>query len=83
MNREKLRKQLSQLYIGQAPEKLVKEYYKKKHKEIFLIIVAGVTLILLCFIKDLNDSALERDYGISRNEAGEGKENIRLQFKTE
>lgn len=83
MNREKLRKQLSQLYIGQAPEKLVKEYYKKKHKEIFLIIVAGVILILLCFIKDLNDSALERDYGISRNEAGEGKENIRLQFKTE
>lgn len=83
VRKEKLIKELSQIYIGKNPQILVREYYKKKHKEMMVIIAAGIVVIALCILKDLNNSTLEKEYGIIRNKAGEGKESIILQIKAE
>lgn len=83
MEKEKLIKELSQLYIGQNPRMLAKKYYKKKHKEMFIIIVTGIIITVLCIFKDLNNSVLEKENVIIRNKTGEGKENIILQIKAD
>lgn len=81
MNKEKLKKELSQLCIGQSPEKLVKKYYKKKYKEMMIIIIVGLFIVASSIYKDISDSTLGQDNGIYRNNSEEGKETIILQIK--
>ena len=52
-NKEKLKKELGRLYIGQNPEKLVIAYYKKKHKEMMLMLIAGILIVTLSIYKDI------------------------------
>ena len=49
-NKEKLKKELGRLYIGQNSEKLVIAYYKKKHKEMMLMLIAGMLIALGVFL---------------------------------
>ena len=82
-NKEKLKKELGRLYIGQNPEKLVIAYYKKKHKEMMLMLIAGILIVTLSIYKDIKNSTLEENNAISRNDTGEGKETVVLQIKEE
>lgn len=80
MGKESIIKEFSELYIGKNPVKLTKEYYKKKHKEMFLLILAGSAIVVLCAYKDLKSSNLEGNI-LYRNEIQDGKEEISLQIK--
>ena len=80
MNKENLLKEFSELHIGKNPIKLTNEYYKKKHKEMLLLVFAGIGLIVLCAFHELKNGSL-RDNKLYRNEMHEGREEVSLQIK--
>ena len=82
MDKEQLIKEFSKLYVLQNPSKLAEEYVKKKRKEMFLLIIGGLLLVALCFVRDKENSVLENNR-ILRNRTEDGREEIALQMKRE
>lgn len=82
MSREQVERDFSELYIGQNPKKLAKEYEKKKKKEMFLLVLAAIFILGLCVFSDWQNSQLENDNKIVRGEYGSGKQEVSLQMKT-
>lgn len=83
MNREKLMKAFSELYIGENTSRLVKEYYRKKYKDLLMILILGICIVSFCYIKDIKKSHLKEENRIIRNAIQDGQEEILLQTKTE
>ena len=81
MSRKQIKKDLEELYIGQNVEKLVKEHYTKKKREMFILILAGIAIFLVAIIKEYREGNIS-DNIIYRNENGEGKKEVRLEVKT-
>lgn len=81
MNEKQIKKDFSELYIGRNSKELVKEHYRKKYKEMFVIVIAGVGLVLLCFVKDIKNSLLEKGNILLRSETQE--QEIILQIKNQ
>lgn len=81
MNQEQLQKDFSELYIGKNSGQLVKEYYRKKRKEILVIIAVGMGLILLCAINDKKNSQLNEKNIVLRSEIQEKE--VSLQVKNQ
>ena len=81
MKREELLKAFSEIYIGQNCGKLVKEYYRKKRKDIFLLAAAGIGIVIICGFNDWKNSTVEENNKILRNEIVGEKEEILLQVK--
>ena len=82
MSREQIERDFSELYIGQNPKKLAKEYEKKKKKEMLLLLLAAILILGLCVFHDWQNSRLENDNSIIRGEYGSGKQEVSLQMKT-
>lgn len=80
MEWKQLQKDFSELYIGEDSGKLMKEYYRKKYKDMLVIMVIGMGVILLCAIGDIRSSRLEQENIVFRNET---TEDILLQMKGE
>ena len=81
MSREQVEIDFSELYIGQNPKKLAKEYEKKKKKEMLLLLLAAIFILGLCIFHDWQNSRLENDNSIVRGEYGSGKQEVSLQMK--
>lgn len=81
MNREQLQRDFSELNAGRNSGDLLKEYSKKKYKEMFLIIIVGIVMLLVCFIKDMKNSQIDENTPIFRSEIQE--QEISLQVKGE
>ena len=81
VSRKQIKKDLEELYIGQNVEKLVKEHYIKKKREMFILILAGIAIFLVAIIKEYREGNIS-DNIIYRNENGEGKKEVRLEVKT-
>lgn len=79
MNQEQLQKDFSELYVGKNSGQLVKEYYRKKYKEMFLIMATGIAVILICIVNDMKNSQLDDKNIIYRSDMQE--EEISLQIK--
>lgn len=82
MSRKQVRKDFEELYIGQNTEKLIKNYYSKKKKEMFLLFVGGIFFLSVAFFYEVQESKLSKENTVFRNEDGEGKKEIRLEVKT-
>ena len=82
MSREQMERDFSELYVGQNPKELAREYEKKKKKEMFLLFLAAIFIIGLCVFNDWQESRLEEDNKITRGEYGSGKQEVSLQMKT-
>ena len=82
MSREQKERAFSELYVGQNPKKLAKEYEKKKKKEMFLLVLAAIFLIGLSLFNDRQSSRLEIDNRIIRGEYGNGRQEVDLQMRT-
>ena len=80
MDKEQLIKEFSKLYVLQNPSKLAEEYVKKKRKEMFLLIIGGLLLVALCFVRDKENSVLENNR-ILRKRTEDGREEVALQMK--
>ena len=83
MSKEQIEKDFSELYVGQNPKKLAKEYEKKKKKEMFLLLFAAIFIVGLCVYSDWKNSRLEENNRIIRGEYGSGRQEVSLQMKTE
>lgn len=81
MKREELLKDFSEIYIGQNYVKLVKEYYRKKRKDLFLLAAAGIGIVIICGFNDWKNSTVGENNKILRNEIVGEKEEILLQVK--
>ena len=81
MKREELLKDFSEIYIGQNYVKLVKEYYRKKQKDLFLLAAAGIGIVIICGFNDWKNSTVEENNKMLRNEIAGEKEEILLQVK--
>lgn len=81
MDREQIIQDFSEIYIGQNPGKLIREYHHKKKKEMLLLVITAILIVVLCAVSDNRTSTLESNK-IVRNEIEGGKEEISLQMKT-
>lgn len=81
MKKEELLKDFSEIYIGQNYVKLVKEYYRKKRKDLFLLAAAGIGIVIICGFNDWKNSTVGENNKILRNEIKGEKEEILLQVK--
>lgn len=81
MNKEQITKEFSKIYIGKDPGVLAEQYFRKKKKEMSLIITIAVLVVAMCVFSDFQNSKVENNY-ISRKEAGSTKTEISLQIKT-
>lgn len=82
MSRKQIRKDFEELHIGQNTEKLIKNYYVKKKKEMFLFIIGGMFLWAVVLFSEFQESKLSKENTIFRNENGEGKKEVQLEVKT-
>lgn len=76
-------KDFSELYIGKNPGQLVKEYEKKKKKEMLFLLIAALAVIGLCIRNDWQNSRLDESYRLLREGTDGGKKEVSLQMKTE
>lgn len=81
MKQEQLQKNFSELYVGENSGQMVKKYYRKKHKEMLVIMIAGIGLILFSVMYDMKNSQLDAENMIYRSEMQE--EEISLQIKNQ
>lgn len=82
MNKEKIIKDFSEIYIGQNPRELADQYFQKKKKEMILILIVAVFIVAVCGFNDFQNSKVENNV-ISRKEAEGSKTEVSLQIKTE
>ena len=82
MNKEQIIKEFSKLYIGQNPGQLAEQYFRKKRKEMLLIIVSAVLIFITCGVSAVRNSKVV-DNAIKRKEGKSTREEIQLQIKTE
>ena len=73
MGKEQIEKDFSELFIGQNPKRLTREYYKKKTKDMVILIFAAMVIVVLCAVNDWKNSNLKGDK-ILRNKEESGKE---------
>ena len=81
MSKKQIRKDFEELYIGQNTNELINQYYCKKKKELLFIFLIGLSLILLLFYKEHQESKLSKENILYRNEKGAGKKEIPLEVK--
>lgn len=82
MDKEKIIKDFSEIYIGQNPRELADQYFQKKKKEMTLILIVAVLIVAVCGFNDFQNSKVENNV-ISRKEAEGSKAEVSLQIKTE
>lgn len=82
MDKEKIIKDFSEIYIGQNPRELADQYFQKKKKEMTLILIIAVLIVAVCGFNDFQNSKVENNV-ISRKEAEGTKTEVSLQIKTE
>ena len=82
MDKEKIIKDFSEIYMGQNSRELADQYFQKKKKEMTLILIVAVLIVAVCGINDFQNSKVENNV-ISRKEADGSKTEVSLQIKTE
>lgn len=82
MDKEKIIKDFSEIYIGQNPRELADQYFQKKKKEMTLILIVAVLIVAVCGFNDFQNSKVENNV-ISRKEAEGSKAEVSLQIRTE
>lgn len=82
MDKEKIIKDFSEIYIGQNPRELADQYFQKKKKEMTLILIVAVLIVAVCGFNDFHSSKVKNNV-ISRKEAEGSKTEVSLQIKTE
>lgn len=80
MSKVQIEKDFRELYPGGNPGVRIREYYKTKKRQMFLLVISALVLLALSFYLDLQSSKLEKNR-ITRNEYGEGKKEISLELK--
>ena len=74
MSKEQVLRDLCQLYPGQEKERLKKEYYRTKRRQVILIIAIGSLLALLLYLRNYFANIVSEKGEIIREELGEEQE---------
>lgn len=82
MNKEKIIKDFSEIYIGQNSRELADQYFQKKRKEMTLILIVAIFVVAVCVFNNFQNNKVENNV-ISRKEADGSKTEVSLQIKTE
>jgi Flp pilus assembly protein TadB len=83
MSRKQVEKNFEELYVSKNRETLVEEYYKKKKRDMGLLVLAGTAVIVLLLIREMCSGTIAEGETLSRNEYGQGKKEVELEVKTE
>ncbi len=80
MGRRQIEKDFSRLYAGRNSKRLVEDYYKKKKRDIFLILLAGSLLIFVFILREREGMRIEEGM-LYRNAYGEGDKEVKIELK--
>ena len=81
MGKRQIEKEFDRLYVGQNQKLLVENYYKKKKRDMGVILMGMLFLCGLLFYQLIKESRLNAENSIERNLYGEGKKRIELEVK--
>ncbi|MGN0308925.1 MAG: hypothetical protein ACI4DN_11985 [Lachnospiraceae bacterium] len=81
MGKRQIEKEFDRLYVGQNQKLLVENYYKKKKRDMGIILLSMLFLCGLLSYQLIKESRLNTENSIERNLYGEGKKRIELEVK--
>lgn len=74
-----IEKKISLLEPGRDAKILVKKYYQKKLKEVFLLGIVAIIILVFVAVMNKYDSAIKEGYFLARNGYGQGTWNIEIE----
>lgn len=83
MGKKQIEKDFEELYLGKNQKELMDSYYKQKRKDMILVLCGGILLFLLLYYSEYKNLQLEEGNTLIRKEAGNQKQEVKLEVKRE